>query len=122
MRFAESTSWRLLTLIICIVECSLARGRLRDPATPGVPPMARMKLRPRSLILPGILALFASCGDEEPSTNNGGAANYVVAARIFGEDNTGTTTYLHLVSSLDEGTVIDPQKAIELPGSAKVFA
>jgi hypothetical protein len=83
--------------------------------------MAHLQLRPVSLILSGSLTLFAGCGDEEPSATRADA-NYVVATRIFSDDGGDVTSYLHLVSSLEEGTQVDLKDAIEIPGSAKLFA
>lgn len=83
--------------------------------------MALVKPRFLSLLLPGLLTCFASCGDDTSSTDNANA-QYVVTSRIFSADGDDVTSYLHLVPSLDATTKVDLKNAIEVAGSAKVFA
>lgn len=84
--------------------------------------MAPRKPRFFSLALSGLLTLAASCGDDNNSSGERGSASYVVSSRIFSGDGADVTSYLHLVSSLDSDTRVDLKDAIEIPGSAKVFA
>ena len=81
-------------------------------------------LRSRNLIAPILccsLVCSAGCDDDAKDAVSGDS-QYLVAARIFSADGTDTTSYLHLVSSLEEGTKIDPKQAVEVAGSVKVFA
>ncbi len=94
------------------------------------------------------LALAAACGAEdaagEPSVTAGSAATggdsgasaaggsggegaaaseppaFVIGSRIW--DDTTTTSYFNVVSSLAEGTSVDLDDALEIPGSAKLYA
>jgi hypothetical protein len=45
---------------------------------------------------------------------------YVVGSRIW--DDVGTTSYFHVLPSLDEGTRVDEDRAMEVAGAAKLFA
>lgn len=74
-------------------------------------------------------ALGGGCADDETSSpveqggtgggSNGGDA-FVVATRVW--DDTATNSYFHVVSSLEAGTPVDPTQALEIPGSARLFA
>jgi hypothetical protein len=48
------------------------------------------------------------------------AAAYLLGTRIW--DDTSTTSYFHVVDSIEEGNEVDTDQAIELPGAAKLFA
>jgi len=45
---------------------------------------------------------------------------YVVATRVW--DDTSITSYFHVLPSLEAGTPVDPARALEVPGSAKLYA
>lgn len=45
---------------------------------------------------------------------------YLLGARVW--DDTTTTSYFHVVSSLDEGTTVDARRALEVPGAAKLYS
>jgi hypothetical protein len=51
--------------------------------------------------------------------DDGGDA-FIVATRIW--DDTATNSYYHVVSSLDAATAVDPTQALEITGSARLFA
>ncbi|WP_437779138.1 hypothetical protein [Sorangium sp. So ce1097] len=78
----------------------------------------------------GLLAAtlgIGGCGDDQtsPGGNGGGGSGgvsgpaFVVGTRIW--DDTSTTAYFHVVSSLDQGTEVDLSQALEVPGSAKLY-
>lgn len=69
----------------------------------------------------------APATDEPPTgaTANGEASAidpplYVLGTRVW--DDTTTTSYFHVVPSLEPGTVVDPALALEVPGAAKLYA
>jgi hypothetical protein len=78
-----------------------------------------MMMRP---VLFATLALTgaAACGDDNTSDPPGGDPSFLVGTRVW--DDTATTSYFHLATSLEAGTVIDPRDAVEVPGSAKLFS
>jgi hypothetical protein len=47
-------------------------------------------------------------------------AAYLLGTRVW--NDVVTTSYFHVVSSLDEGTRVDSDRALEVPGPAKLFA
>lgn len=49
-----------------------------------------------------------------------GPPAFVVGTRVW--DATTTTSYFHVVPSTEAGTTVDPSKAIEVPGAAKLFS
>ncbi|XXT18870.1 hypothetical protein WME94_52450 [Sorangium sp. So ce429] len=78
-------------------------------------------------------ALGGGCADDETSkpveqTGGGGGGGgdgdggdaFVVATRVW--DDTATNSYFHVLSSLEPGTAVDPSQALEVPGSARLFA
>ncbi|WP_437656497.1 hypothetical protein [Sorangium sp. So ce1182] len=73
------------------------------------------------LLLVGAL-VSAGCADEEQTARPGpvGEEAFVVATRVW--DDTATNSYFHVVPSLEQGTVVDPSQAMEIPGSARLFA
>lgn len=59
----------------------------------------------------------------EPSTGEPGASSepaFLLGTRVW--DDTTITSYFHVVSSLDAGTRVRPDRALEVPGSAKLYA
>lgn len=76
-------------------------------------------------IAPALLlsaALLASCSNDESDEKANPDARYVVAARIFPADDGPATSYLHVVESLDASNTLSTDTALELGGSAKLFA
>lgn len=81
----------------------------------------------RFLGLLASLSLTAACGDDlpnpheenEPDAQEAGPA-FAIGTRIW--DDTTTTSYFHVVDSLEAGTTVDLSKAIEVSGSAKLFS
>lgn len=84
-------------------------------------------------------ALGGGCADDETSSPVGqsggggggqsgggggggqsGGDAFIVATRVW--DDTATNSYYHVVPSLEAGTVVDPSQALEVPGSARLFA
>lgn len=68
------------------------------------------------------LASAAGCGSGDGSEPGGvgeGPA-YLVGTRVWGD--TSTTSYFHVVSSIEDGAEIDDTKALEVPGAAKLYA
>ncbi|MGK4003921.1 hypothetical protein WMF31_14910 [Sorangium sp. So ce1036] len=65
------------------------------------------------------------CAADEASSpvdqrgSDGGDA-FVVATRVW--DDTATNSYFHVLPSIDPGTEVDPSQALEVPGSARLFA
>ena len=80
-----------------------------------------MQLRNISALF--VLGLVISgCGDD---TSDGGTGveqgpAYLVGTRVW--DDTITTSYFHVVSSLEAGTAVDESRALEVPGPAKLYA
>lgn len=63
----------------------------------------------------------ADAGEEQPApVGQVGEEAFVIATRVW--DDTATNSYFHVVPSLDEGTTVDPSQAMEVPGSARLFA
>ncbi len=68
-------------------------------------------------LLTGVPGCIASSDAEDPTRSG---PLYVVGTRVW--DDSSTTSYFHVVPSLAAGTVIDPQRALEVPGAAKLYA
>src|SRR6185312_7697945 len=68
--------------------------------------------------------VFASaCSDSDAAseqTHAGGAPLYLAMTRIF--DDVTTTSYLHVLDSLDSKAEVDTTKAREISGPAKLYA
>ncbi|WP_437982711.1 hypothetical protein [Sorangium sp. So ce117] len=58
-------------------------------------------------------------GGQGGGGQNGGDA-FIVATRVW--DDTATNSYFHVLPSIDPGTEVDPSQALEIPGSARLFA
>lgn len=69
-------------------------------------------------VLLGIALMAAGC--EEPPVDPGAAGPYVIGTRVF--DDTSITSYFHVAASLDEGTELDPARALEVAGSARLYS
>jgi hypothetical protein len=48
------------------------------------------------------------------------APAFLLGTRVW--DDSSTTSYFHVVSSLEEGTKVDLSRALEVPGAAKLYA
>jgi hypothetical protein len=76
--------------------------------------------------LPTLLGLalvtgLTGCTDDSKTNESGQSGPlYVVGTRVW--DDSSTTSYFHVVPSLAAGTVIDQQRALEVPGAAKLYA
>ncbi|WP_437742533.1 hypothetical protein WMF39_44515 [Sorangium sp. So ce1504] len=97
------------------------------------------------VLLTGVLG--SGCGDDETSnpvdhsgsSGQGGAGQggggggqggggggqdggdaFIVATRVW--DDTATNSYFHVLPSIEPGTEVDPSQALEIPGSARLFA
>jgi hypothetical protein len=106
-----------------------------DPMKNPMPATAR-----RFFALASLVAWFPACagGAEDSGAASGGGAGaagdgeggiggqglkasaYVLGARVW--DDTSTTSYFHVVPSIAQGTPVDVAEALEVPGSAKLFA
>ncbi len=70
-----------------------------------------------------LVLLISSC---EPEKGSGGPVApsegpvYMAATRVW--DDVSTTSYFHLVESVDAGTEVDLGQALEVPGAAKLYA
>lgn len=60
----------------------------------------------------GAAGLGGGAGAETPA--------FVIGTRVW--DDTSTTSYFNVVSTLDAGTLVDLDDAIEVPGAAKLYA
>ncbi|WP_437811943.1 hypothetical protein [Sorangium sp. So ce1078] len=78
-------------------------------------------------------ALGGGCADDDTSNpveqtggggggggDDGGGDAFVVATRVW--DDTATNSYFHVLPSIEQGTAVDPSQALEVPGSARLFA
>lgn len=94
--------------------------------------MTFSKLGVASLAL-GAVAGLLGCSDsttvigDDPAgegVEQGGGENpaYIVSTRVFNPEVDDRTSYFYVVDSLDESTVIDESRGLELPGSARLFA
>lgn len=68
------------------------------------------------------LAGLAACSDDgnPPEPSGDGDRAYLLGTRVW--DDSSTTSYFHVVPTLEAGTVVDPATALEVPGSAKLFS
>jgi hypothetical protein len=79
----------------------------------------------RLLALPFALVV-AACGDNlGDDTGDADAAplageTFLLGTRVW--DDSSTTSYFHVVPSLEAGTGVDTDLAVEVPGAAKLFA
>lgn len=65
-------------------------------------------------------AACSSSSDEGPVDRSGTTPLYLAATRVW--DDTSTTSYFHVLPSIDADTVVDGSQALEVGGSAKLFA
>lgn len=64
-----------------------------------------------------------SVGSKEVTTSANEAAKdpaFVVATRVW--DDSSSRSYFHVLDKLDKGTDVDASKALEVPGSARLFS
>ncbi|WP_437482964.1 hypothetical protein WME75_41875 [Sorangium sp. So ce1014] len=83
-----------------------------------------------ALLAIGLLAVAlgnSGCGDDEPNPSGSGSGGggvggpaFVVATRVW--DDTATNSYFYVLPSLEQGTAVDPSQALEVTGSARLFA
>lgn len=68
-------------------------------------------------------AIFLILGCESSNDANGSAPGeeaYLIGTRVW--DDTTTTSYFQVVGSLEEGTEVELDRALEVPGAAKLYA
>ncbi len=78
--------------------------------------------------LPRLLAVIAAtamvaCSGNDANERAGGSPEtpaLLLGTRVW--DDTSTTSYFHVVSSIEAGTAIDASRAVEVPGAAKLYA
>jgi hypothetical protein len=95
--------------------------------TPAVDSLAASSLPRRSRRTLSLTALAtavvtSSCGggaDSSLPTVDEGPA-YLVGTRVW--DDSSTTSYFHLVSSIEAGTALDSTQALEVSGSARLYS
>jgi hypothetical protein len=72
-----------------------------------------------------LFALVAgACGDDGDDGKVGGSSDggsYLAATRIFSADGIGSTTYMQVLSSIEDGEKLELSKATEFAGSAELF-
>jgi hypothetical protein len=94
---------------------------MRTAIIVGLAPRRLTIMKTTRLALPLLLTIGAiSMGCEEDPTGPGVAGPYLLGTRVF--DDTTITSYFHVASSLGEGTEIDPARALEVAGSARLFS
>ncbi len=71
-------------------------------------------------LLLGALALSCGSSDQGAEDHAGSEPLYLAMTRVW--DDTTTTSYLHVLTSLDAGTEVDTKQALELSGPAKLFS
>lgn len=71
-------------------------------------------------LLLGSLALSCASSDQAAADHAGRDPLYLAMTRVW--DDTTTTSYLHVLASLDAGTEVDTKQALELSGPAKLFS
>jgi hypothetical protein len=85
-----------------------------------------MSVRSPSLRVPMavlVAVLSASCGDDATSSNEAGGdldTAYVLGTRVW--DDSSTTSYFHVAPSLEQTVQVDPARALEVSGAAKLYA
>lgn len=80
-------------------------------------------MHPRSILLALAAPALVACGDDgaaPPAPDAGDGPAYLVGTRVW--DDSSTTSYFHVVPSIEADATIDPARALEVPGAAKLFA
>ena len=67
------------------------------------------------------LLALAGCGGSEPGGGDSSGSAYLVGTRVFGDDG-AATSYFHVLPSIEQGTAVDPGRALEVPGAARLYA
>ncbi|MDQ2643174.1 MAG: DUF4374 domain-containing protein [Myxococcota bacterium] len=77
---------------------------------------------PRLLAALAAATMIACSGNLGDERDRGGpeTAAYLLGTRVW--DDTSTTSYFHVVSSIEEGATTDESRAVEVPGAAKLYA
>ena len=67
-------------------------------------------------------AVLVGCGNDGAEGSAGVEAGpaYLIGTRVW--DDTTTTSYFHVVSSLEAGSSVDERRALEVSGAAKLYA
>jgi hypothetical protein len=71
-------------------------------------------------LLLSALALSCNGSGDAADAHAGSDPLYLAMTRVW--DDTSTTSYLHVLPSLEAGTEVDTQQALELSGPAKLFS
>lgn len=79
----------------------------------------------------GVASLSVACGQDNPGSvevadsvdnEQEDEPAYVIGTRIFSPDGSDVTSYFHVVSSIDAKSEVDPGRALEEPGAAKLMS
>ncbi|WP_394827260.1 hypothetical protein [Pendulispora albinea] len=85
----------------------------------GAMSLKRIALLAALLTVSGVPA----CGKDDPAPGGGPDGDtspaYLVGTRVW--NDSATTSYFQVVSSIDEATTFDPKQALEVAGSAKLY-
>src|SRR5688500_7603955 len=89
--------------------------------------MCRLISLGRTLSFAAVASIFGcdASSDRRPETAPADAGDSTQAAYLIGTrvwDDVATTSYFQVVRSLDEGTEVDLDRALEVAGSAKLYA
>jgi hypothetical protein len=74
----------------------------------------------RTFFALALVASAAACADDTDPTGTPTGPAFLLGTRVW--DDSSTTSYFHVVSSLEAGTTVDTGLAVEVPGAAKLFA
>jgi hypothetical protein len=83
----------------------------------------RVAQRASVMVVAGLLAAASAVGCGEDGVETDGVDEgpaFLVGTRVW--DDTSTSSYFHVISSIDEGASIDKDQALEVPGAAKLYA
>lgn len=89
-------------------------------------PARRMSATASALVLLSASLGNTGCGaspQDNPDETQGDVIQgtaYLAATRIW--DDSATNSYFQVLPSIDQGTAVDLKKAVEIPGSAKLYA
>jgi hypothetical protein len=62
----------------------------------------------------------SSSAGGDAGASGAASATFLLGTRVW--DDTSTTSYFHVVPSIEAGVVVDEDQALEVPGAAKLFA
>lgn len=70
-------------------------------------------------LLPVVVAGCTGTEAPDPTPGDETGPAFIAATRVW--DDTTITSYFHVLPSLDAGTAVDTSKALEVPGSARLY-